>query len=470
MLSLKKCQPSSALAVVEHPLVSSSSDTANEIPDMQEASTSAEGATRVLRSRLKGLSPVENHKEHGVLDGDAKVHHRSSADVGRKKLGKRTDKNKVILNTRNPAIIWLANNELHASLLLLAVVHGSNWAGYEWPQLWIQMQHKALTANPYNVRYVRGIHDIKFVAFWIVQLIAARAICLRYIMPAIASVLSLKGSRETRRFSEMAWMLLYITASWTVGFRVWQNSPYYMTTATLFANYPDDHVLMPYGLKWYYLAQTAFWLSSIYTIHVEERRKDHYEMLVHHVVTISLVLSSYYFHFTRFGHAFMLVMDLPDIFLSSAKMIRYLGKEVLPNILFGLFAVSWVVTKHYLCLIMMYSTWKQGFNIVPPERRYPYYPNSYMSVPVASFFWILLCMLQIVLIYWFVLIVKVILRMFVKGECADDNRSDDEDDPIDESSSASPEAMTDQTTFTAENSVSSRSSSITLAARPPSAS
>ncbi|KAJ1790725.1 Sphingosine N-acyltransferase lag1 [Coemansia sp. RSA 2399] len=466
MLLLKKRQPSSTLADVEHSPGSSSSDTANEIADLQEASASAKEPTRVLRSRQKGLSPVENHKEYEALDGDAKTRRRSSAGIGRKKPGKRIDEKKVILNTRNPAIIWLANNELHASLLILAVVYGSNWAGYEWPQLWIQMQHKALTANPYNVRYVRGIHDIKFVAFWIAQIIAARALCLRYVMPAVGSLLSLKGSRETRRFSEMAWMLLYITASWTIGFRVWQNSPYYMTTATLFANYPDDHVLMPYGLKWYYLVQSAFWLSNVYTIHVEERRKDYYEMMTHHVVTISLVLSSYYFHFTRFGHAFMLVMDLPDIFLSSAKMIRYMGMEFLPNILFGMFAVSWVVTKHYLCLKMMYATWKQGFDIVPPERRYPHYPNSYMSVPVASFFWILLCMLQIVLIYWFVLIVKIIQRMFVKGECADDNRSDDED----EGSSVSPEAMADQKTFTAENSVSSRSSSTTLAARSPSTS
>ncbi|KAJ2526034.1 Sphingosine N-acyltransferase lag1, partial [Coemansia sp. RSA 1933] len=110
-----------------------------------------------------------------------------------------------------------------------------------------------MTANPYNVRYVRGIHDIKFVAYWIVQLIAARALCLRYIMPAFGNLFMHRASRESRRFSEMAWMLLYITVLWIIGFRVWQNSPYYMTTTTLFANYPDDHVLMPSGLKWYYL-------------------------------------------------------------------------------------------------------------------------------------------------------------------------------------------------------------------------
>ncbi|KAJ1846226.1 Sphingosine N-acyltransferase lag1, partial [Coemansia sp. RSA 2703] len=323
-------------------------------------------------------------------------------------------------------------HELTLSLVFMALIHACYWAGFEWPELWIRMQHKATSPSPASPlavdRYVRGIHDFKFVFYWIVQLIAARSILLHHIMPPVAEALGIRNARKARRFCEMSWGCIYITASFVIGFRVWQASPYYMNTHHLYANYPEDHILMPYGLKWYYLVQTAFWLSNVYTIHVEERRKDHLEMMIHHVTTISLVLLSYTFHFTRFGHAFMLIMDFPDIFLSSAKLFRYMGYEMIPNLLFGVFSISWVVTKHYLCLKMMFSIWTLGTTLVPHEKHFPHYPNSYASYPIVSFMWAFLLILQIVLIYWFALILKVLHRVLIKGQDADDNRSDDEDE------------------------------------------
>ncbi|KAJ1665053.1 Sphingosine N-acyltransferase lag1 [Coemansia sp. RSA 1813] len=475
MPPLEKRQPNSPLAVIEHSRGSSHhhivSDPASEIADPLASCASVKKATRKLRSRRRGLPSVENPGDDEVLGNSVNAHHSSTSQNQIKK--KRTSKKNIIFNTRNPAIIWLANNELHLSLFLLAIVHGCYWAGYQWPLLWIQMQHKATTAgkgsaDSHDTHYVRGIHDIKFVAYWIVQIIAARALCLHHIMPVVARLISIKGSREIRRFSEMAWMLLYITVTWTIGFRVWQSSPYYMNTANLYTNYPDDHMLMPYGLKWYYLVQSAFWLSNVYTIHVEERRKDHFEMMTHHVVTIFLVLSSYQFHFTRFGHAFMLVMDFPDIFLTSAKMFRYIGSEIMPNILFGIFTVSWIATKHYLCLKMMISIWTQGIILVPHEKRFPHYPNSYASYPIVGVLWALLCVLQLVLVYWFVLIVKVIQRVLIKGEGANDNRSDDEDISEDQDCDTSPDAASsNEKTFTADGDISSCSSLSTLAIQTP---
>ncbi|KAJ1957439.1 Sphingosine N-acyltransferase lag1 [Dipsacomyces acuminosporus] len=358
---------------------------------------------------------------------------------------KRSSRRKnMILNTRNPFIIWLANNELQVSFSILAIIHGCYWVGFEWPSLWICMQHLAAIADGEKSeasKYVRGIHDFKFVFYWVIQIIALRSVTIHHIMPSIPRYFGITNSRKQRRFSEMGWSLVYIITTWCIGFKVWQQSPYYMNTRNLYTNYPDEHLLMPYGLKRFYLVQTAFWLSNIYTIHIEERRKDHYEMLTHHVATIALVLLSYTFHFTRFGHVFMLVMDFPDIFLSSAKLFRYLNQEVLPNILFGLFTITWVITKHYLCLKMMVSIWTQGPSAIPVERRFPHYPNSYASYPIVFLLWGFLCILQAVLVYWFYLILSVLYKILVKGQSADDNRSDDEDeldgDVTDSSSSSS---------------------------------
>lgn len=69
-------------------------------------------------------------------------------------------------------------------------------------------------------------------------------------------------------------------------------------------------------MKYYYLTQMAFWFQQLYCIQTEKRRKDHYAMFSHHIITITLLVSSYYTNFTRIGNAVLCSMDLTDLLLS----------------------------------------------------------------------------------------------------------------------------------------------------------
>jgi very-long-chain ceramide synthase len=67
--------------------------------------------------------------------------------------------------------------------------------------------------------------------------------------------------------------------------------------------------------KWYYLGQYAFCLQQILVVNIEERRKDYYHMLTHHIITCSLLFGSYAYHVTRVGTAILCVTDVADILL-----------------------------------------------------------------------------------------------------------------------------------------------------------
>jgi very-long-chain ceramide synthase len=67
-------------------------------------------------------------------------------------------------------------------------------------------------------------------------------------------------------------------------------------------------------VKVYVLAQWAFWLQQILVIHIEERRKDHWQMLTHHFLTVTLISTSYVYHFTKIGHLILVLMDIVDLF------------------------------------------------------------------------------------------------------------------------------------------------------------
>lgn len=68
--------------------------------------------------------------------------------------------------------------------------------------------------------------------------------------------------------------------------------------------------------KTYILAQLGFWLQQIFVINIEERRKDHWQMLSHHVITIALIIGSYRYHHNAVGNLILVLFDVGDILLS----------------------------------------------------------------------------------------------------------------------------------------------------------
>ena len=50
-------------------------------------------------------------------------------------------------------------------------------------------------------------------------------------------------------------------------------------------------------------------------LNAEARRKDHWQMMAHHVITVILVIGSYSYNYTRVGCLIMFLMDLCDVFL-----------------------------------------------------------------------------------------------------------------------------------------------------------
>jgi len=65
--------------------------------------------------------------------------------------------------------------------------------------------------------------------------------------------------------------------------------------------------------KAYMLLQWAFWIQQVLVIHIEDRRKDHWQMLSHHFITIALIAASYAYHQTRVGNLILVLMDVVDL-------------------------------------------------------------------------------------------------------------------------------------------------------------
>jgi ceramide synthetase len=144
--------------------------------------------------------------------------------------------------------------------------------------------------------------------------------------------------------------------------------------------------------------------------------------MLHHIATISLIGLSYLTSFTRIGATIFLTHDIADIFLESAKCINYTARtqgrkhlSIYCDILFGIFAISFFITR--LILYPRYMVWSLVYEA--PLKLGGYWLGYYAFAG-------LLILLQILHIFWFYLIVRMIYKLITTG-IDKDVRSDDED-------------------------------------------
>ncbi|KAJ6614294.1 TLC domain-containing protein [Mycena sp. CBHHK59/15] len=230
--------------------------------------------------------------------------------------------------------------------------------------------------------------------------------------------------RSVLRFAEQGWSAVYYPLQCAFGIYINYHLPNGILEPTsLWRDYP--HIPLAAPVKFYYLTQSAFYLHQVLVLNAEARRKDHYQMMAHHVITVFLIGASYFFNFTRVGCLIMVLMDLCDIFLPIAKMMRYIDiSQIVCDSTFGLFLVSWFITRHILFIIVIISTYYDlpravPFHWAPQEGRF-------LSKPYWVIFVACLSALQLLQVIWFGTICRVAWRVITTDAGASDDRSDEE--------------------------------------------
>lgn len=181
------------------------------------------------------------------------------------------------------------------------------------------------------------------------------------------------------------------------------------------------HEIMRSDLRCYYIMYVARYAQGIVSVFLEPKRKDFLEMVIHHVVTVVVIFISYVYGWNRIGAVVMVLLDPGDVPLHLAKLCKYTAEatqrqvwQFLADRLFEVFAVVFFVTR--LC-IFSYVCWSAHIEATR------YFPKGLPEWTCVALLYTLL-LLQM---WWFLLIIKVALKI-LQGHAVDDPRSDDEDE------------------------------------------
>jgi len=202
--------------------------------------------------------------------------------------------------------------------------------------------------------------------------------------------------RTIRRVSENLWFSLYFALltffglytyykqRWSFDFSSWSG---YITQRELWAD-RYNHDIDVY-LKNYFALQLGYYVSAVYYLFAEdERRKDFFALIYHHVITIALIVMAIMYHLNRTGLLTNLFHDLPDTFLYLAKSAVYVKLKRFADVLFAMFAIL-----YFICRLVIFPAIVYAYSINPINVEnstvciYELGVIGYVGLLVLDIFW-----------------------------------------------------------------------------------
>lgn len=406
--------------------------TGSDIPaSADQASSSATGGRRRRTSSVGNLNVLGNpplslsstpmflnkHSKHTRL---RKLHERvtSQSDLFSKFLN-----SYIELSLRNT---WLTPLVIVFSVYLCYFL-SNNYTESNPLHMFVAISYKTdqIDSNNGYPLYDKGIKDFAFVFFYMIFFTFFREFCMYIIVKPIAIYFKITKPGKQKRFMEQFYSIIYYSLSSPCGLWVMMKLPVkWFNTYYFFENYPHKTIFS--WMKVFYLGQAAFWTQQalVLVLQLEKPRKDYYELIFHHIVTMALIYSSYTFYFTWMGICIYLTMDVLDIFLSASKVLNYLDSIFTP-VMFILLIGVWIYMRHYINLKILWSVLTEfktvgSFQLDFKNQQY----KCFISQPIV---FVLILALQLVNIYWLLLLFRILWRFIISGEQKDE-RSDDEEE------------------------------------------
>ncbi|PWY99454.1 LAG1-domain-containing protein [Testicularia cyperi] len=279
----------------------------------------------------------------------------------------------------------------------------------------------------FETRYQKGYNDLLFLVFYVIVFSFLRQSTTLYIFKPFAKWWGIKSETKQARFTEQGYAVLYWGCAAAMGLYVmsFQDSWWY-NLEHLWIKYP--HWQMRSELKLYYLLQFAFWLQQalVMLLRLEKPRKDYYELIAHHLVTLWLIGWSYLINLTMIGTTVFVCMDIPDTWLGLSKALNYMGLDNITVAIFAIFMVIWSYFRIYLSAATLWSVWFE-FDKIPAYTRFWQPDKGWWLVPWMKYqIFTPLFLLLLLNLFWYVLMWRIMFRA-IRGVVADE-REDGEDD------------------------------------------
>lgn len=173
-------------------------------------------------------------------------------------------------------------------------------------------------------------------------------------------------------------------AWWTVFTNNGGCTPW--ATSTCLLGWPDHPVSVPQKL--YFQLMFGYYLYEMLGTFTGKGTILRFDMVVHHALTMALMVAAYYTNLMRMGLMNMALLDLSNPFLHLAKTLNTLKVEPWNWVVFATFALTFFIARVVLMpFCVLWPAWTDGFNTGLPYTWAFVCDGIMNSLYVMQLFW-----------------------------------------------------------------------------------
>ena len=178
------------------------------------------------------------------------------------------------------------------------------------------------------------------------------------------------------------------------------------------------------NIQMFYVVQLSIWIVTCVSHRfIEARHKDYYQMYIHHLVTIGLILGSWMYGYIRVGVLVLFIHDTSDVPLDLMKMLNYLKVQgprgfFLVEIAFVFNLMTWAFFRLYIYpkKALFTSMFESPIELgVSPAEFADYTIEQKIDFMIGMDGYIvsntLLDVLLVLHIFWFFLLVRILVKL-----------------------------------------------------------
>lgn len=206
---------------------------------------------------------------------------------------------------------------------------------------------------------------------WAFLLFFMRSVTLRWIIKPVAKMALpgpvLGGERNDqvaqRKFHESAWRLCCSWWYMVLGLTMIHHKPWVWNFNHFYVGWPWHPV--EEDIRRYYAAGLGLYLHQTGTFFLDSKLRDFRRMALHHFVTLILIITSWYIRMFRPGSFVLLMHDISDVLLETAKLFNYSRPRhhwasIPANAFFGLFTFSFIFLRLGVFPMVVIGSYLQG--------------------------------------------------------------------------------------------------------------
>lgn len=243
-------------------------------------------------------------------------------------------------------------------------------------------------------------------AFTVFFILLRLAIC-RFVVRPLGKAMKFPKENNYTKLEEAVMQVGFYTWAWAYNTSYLVKQYWFWHPIGVFYDGFPRQPLEP-EMEFFFALQIGWYLHGVYThFFLDTRKSDFNIMIVHHTVTLSLQYGCFVAGYFRAGMLVMFSMDVCDIFLYAAQILKIVksgGVVDYPKIVyyvgFGMIPVTWFFFRLvYMPFVLMRTTAIEG----PITCGFE---NADGSVPFNILLFILLCLNT----WWFSIIARIMWR------------------------------------------------------------